>query len=194
MTDLRGRVDLREPELPTSPSAYPSVPTAFSFELGSTQRTFVFCARSSAELQEWLCHLRAQIARARAASSHGAAAYNAERRGAANLSARGGEAAAAEPGASLPRVASRQALAGEGSPCDEALKSEALTITLGDEYEPLCDVQMRPLGSSLMLLSRRPELRATSQAQPHAGERPHLELGVVCEVRLVRGHRMLTVR
>ena len=69
MTDLRGRVDLREPELPTSPSAYPSVPTDFSFELGSTQRTFVFCARSSIELQEWLCHLRAQIARARAASS-----------------------------------------------------------------------------------------------------------------------------
>ena len=75
MTDLRGRVDLREVELPTSPSAYPSVPTDFSLELGSTQRTFVFCARSSIELQEWLCHLRAQIARARAASSPGAATY-----------------------------------------------------------------------------------------------------------------------
>ena len=75
MTDLRGRVDLREVELPTSPSAYPSVPTDFSLELGSTQRTFVFCARSATELQEWLCHLRAQIARARAASSPAAAAY-----------------------------------------------------------------------------------------------------------------------
>ena len=75
MTDLRGRVDLREVELPTSPSAYPSVPTDFSLELGSTQRTVVFCARSATELQEWLCHLRAQIARARAASSPAASAY-----------------------------------------------------------------------------------------------------------------------
>jgi len=55
-------------------------------------------------------------------------------------------------------------------------------------------VQMRPLGSSLMLLSRRPEPRPPAQAQAHVGERPHLALGVVCEVRLVRGHRMLTVR
>ena len=53
---------------------------------------------------------------------------------------------------------------------------------------------MRPLGSSLMLLSRRPEPRPPAQAQAHVAERPHLALGVVCEVRLVRGHRMLTVR
>ena len=195
MTDLRGHVNLREPEPPTSPSAYPSVPTGFSFELGSTQRTFVFCARSASELQEWLCHLRSQIARARAAPSPGTATYAADWRGTPKPSARGGEAvAAAELGSSMPRVASRQAFASEGSLSDEALKSEALTIDLGDEYEPLCDVQMRPLGSSLMLLSRRPKFSPLSQGHLYAGERSHLALGVVCEVRLVRGHRMLTVK
>jgi len=191
MTDLRGRVDLREPELPTSPSAYPSVPTGFSFELGSTQRTFVFCARSALELQEWLCHLRSQIARARAASSPGTATYAADGRGTANPSACGGEAVTAELGSSMRRVASRQAFGSEGRLSDEALKSDALTIDLGDEYEPLADVQMRPLGSSLMLLSRRPKFSPLSLRH---GERPHLALGVVCEVRLVRGHRMLTVK
>eukprot|EP00964_Phaeocystis_antarctica_P103489 scaffold68752_cov62-Phaeocystis_antarctica.AAC.1 len=178
MTDLRGHVNLREPEPPTSPSAYPSVPTGFSFELGSTQRTFVFCARSASELQEWLCHLRSQIARARAAPSPGTATYAADWRGTPKPSARGGEAVtAAELGSSMPRVASRQAFASEGSLSDEALKSEALTIDLDAAtrlvaHAALAQAEVQPPLAGAPVRRRAAAPRARSGVRGAAGAGP----------------------
>ncbi len=206
MSDLRGRVELREtPEHPTSPSAYPNAPTRFSFELGSTQRTFVFCARGAAELAEWLHHLRAQIARARLDPGPGAMLYAADWQAASSPKARRelSEMAFSELSASPtsskssprllgPRQASRPALSASEA---ELQKSGALTLELGDdEYEPLTDVQMRPLGSSLLLLSRAPRFSPLAPLTRRRDDATAPALGVVCEVKLVRGHRMLTVK
>ena len=54
--DLRG---LRAP--PQSPSHYPGVPTAFSFDVPTPEQSFVLCAHTEAELQVWLRQLASLV-------------------------------------------------------------------------------------------------------------------------------------
>ena len=54
--DLRG---LRAP--PQSPSHYPGVPTAFSFDVLTPEQSFVLCAHTEPELQVWLRQLASLV-------------------------------------------------------------------------------------------------------------------------------------
>ena len=185
--DLRG---LRAP--PQSPSHYPGVPTAFSFDVLTPEQSFVLCAHTEAELQVWLRQLASLVHhRADSASltygglSAAVAETSASSRRTTDLSrsssSRDSSAGPGAPALHLPSAASSRpprfpgagapsAAADEGSRLseggrreEEAEDDEGFTISLGSRHEPLTmQVTSAFVYSSLQLL--RPRLGGGAEA------------------------------
>ena len=185
--DLRG---LRAP--PQSPSHYPGVPTAFSFDVLTPEQSFVLCAHTEAELQVWLRQLASLVHhRADSASltygglSAAVAETSASSRRTTDLSRssslRDSSIGPGAPALHLPSAASSRPprFHGAGAPStaadegsrlseggrreEEAEDDEGFTITLGSRHEPLTmQVTSAFVYSSLQLL--RPRLGGGAEA------------------------------
>ena len=185
--DLRG---LRAP--PQSPSHYPGVPTAFSFDVLTPEQSFVLCAHTEAELQVWLRQLASLVHhRADGASltygglSAAVAETSASSRRTTDLSRssslRDSSIGPGAPALHLPSAASSRPprFPGAGAPStaadegsrpseggrreEEAEDDEGFTISLGSRHEPLTmQVTSAFVYSSLQLL--RPRLGGGAEA------------------------------